>query len=79
MSTKGKRDFRPEYHVTPENMWLNDPNGMFYRDGEWHLCYQYYPEAAHWGPMHGFGKLEVFTGCIEAGQTGDDFFRERGS
>ncbi len=52
MSTKGKRDFRPEYHVTPENMWLNDPNGMFYRDGEWHLCYQYYPEAAHWGPMH---------------------------
>ncbi len=52
MSTKGKRDFRPEYHMTPKQMWMNDPNGMFYRDGEWHLCYQYYPEATHWGPMH---------------------------
>jgi len=44
--------FRPEYHFTPEKGWMNDPNGMFYLDGEYHLFYQYYPDSTIWGPMH---------------------------
>ncbi|MCI5649225.1 MAG: glycoside hydrolase family 32 protein [Fusicatenibacter sp.] len=52
MSTKGKRDFRPRVHFTPPKNWNNDPNGLVYIDGVWHLYYQYYPEDAIWGPMH---------------------------
>lgn len=52
MSIKGTRDFRPAYHFTPEKMWTNDPNGMVYVDGKWHLFYQHYPEDTKWGPMH---------------------------
>ena len=52
MSTTGVRDFRPAYHFTPEKMWMNDPNGMIYLDGKWHLFYQHYPEDTKWGPMH---------------------------
>ena len=33
-------------------MWMNDPNGMFYQEGEYHLSYQYYPDSTVWGPMH---------------------------
>ena len=46
--------FRSVYHHTPEANWMNDPNGMFYNENtqEWHLYYQYYPEATVWGPMH---------------------------
>ena len=32
---------RPQYHFTPPSKWMNDPNGMFYYDGEYHLSYQY--------------------------------------
>ncbi|HCD44337.1 MAG TPA: glycosyl hydrolase family 32 [Lachnoclostridium sp.] len=52
MSTKGVRDFRPKIHFTPLNNWSNDPNGMVYMDGFWHLYYQYHPERPVWGPMH---------------------------
>ena len=31
---------------------MNDPNGMFYYEGEYHLFYQYYPDSTVWGPMH---------------------------
>ena len=43
---------RPDFHFTPDQWWMNDPNGMVYYEGEYHLFYQYYPEATVWGPMH---------------------------
>ena len=43
---------RPQLHFTPDSMWMNDPNGMVYYDGEYHLFYQYYPDSTVWGPMH---------------------------
>ncbi len=52
MSTKGKRDFRPLVHFTPEKNWSNDPNGLLYKDGVWHMYYQYYPDGPVHGPMH---------------------------
>lgn len=44
--------FRPLIHFTPQKAWINDPNGMVYYDGEYHLFYQYYPDDTVWGPMH---------------------------
>ncbi|MCB0662253.1 MAG: glycoside hydrolase family 32 protein [Saprospiraceae bacterium] len=43
---------RPQIHFTPQANWMNDPNGMVYYDGEYHLFYQYYPDSTVWGPMH---------------------------
>ena len=43
---------RPQFHFSPDSMWMNDPNGMVYLDGEYHLFYQYYPDSTVWGPMH---------------------------
>jgi len=51
MSIPGKRDFRPALHFTPASGWINDPNGMVYIDGVYHLFAQYYQEP-FWGPMH---------------------------
>ncbi|QCW98705.1 glycoside hydrolase family 32 protein [Aggregatimonas sangjinii] len=44
--------FRPQYHFSPEEKWMNDPNGMVYHKGVYHFFYQYYPEDIVWGPMH---------------------------
>lgn len=44
--------YRPQFHFTPEEKWMNDPNGMVYHKGVYHLFYQYYPEDIVWGPMH---------------------------
>ncbi|MEO5582829.1 MAG: hypothetical protein ABIR66_09060 [Saprospiraceae bacterium] len=44
--------YRPHFHFSPPAYWMNDPNGMVYMDGEYHLFYQYYPDFTIWGPMH---------------------------
>ncbi|MGB7395616.1 MAG: glycoside hydrolase family 32 protein, partial [Pricia sp.] len=44
--------YRPNFHFTPEKNWINDPNGMFYFNGYYHLYYQHYPDGNVWGPMH---------------------------
>ncbi len=43
--------YRPQFHFTPEINWTNDPNGLVYHDGEWHLFYQYNPFGDLWGHM----------------------------
>lgn len=43
---------RPKYHFTPEKGWMNDPNGLIYIDGVYHMFYQHYPDSTQWGPMH---------------------------
>jgi fructan beta-fructosidase len=43
--------FRPQFHFTPEKNWMNDPNGMVFYEGEWHLFYQYNPRGNTWGHM----------------------------
>ena len=43
--------FRPVFHHTPLYGWMNDPNGMFYKDGEWHLYYQLNPYGSKWQNM----------------------------
>lgn len=44
--------FRPQFHFTPVAHWMNDPNGLVYYNGTYHLFYQYYPNDIVWGPMH---------------------------
>ena len=49
--TTNRERFRPLYHHTPLNGWMNDPNGMFYKDGMWHLYYQFNPYGSQWENM----------------------------
>ena len=43
--------FRPAYHHSPAYGWMNDPNGLFYKDGVWHLYYQWNPYGSQWENM----------------------------
>ena len=49
--TTNRERFRPVYHHTPQYGWMNDPNGMFYKDGVWHLYYQWNPYGSQWENM----------------------------
>ncbi|MGF7230495.1 glycoside hydrolase family 32 protein [Arachidicoccus sp.] len=44
--------YRPQIHFSPQEHWTNDPNGMVYYHGVYHLFFQYYPDGTTWGPMH---------------------------
>jgi fructan beta-fructosidase len=44
--------YRPQFHYSPNENWMNDPNGLVYYKGEYHLFYQYHPHSKIWVPMH---------------------------
>ena len=44
--------YRPQLHFSPLEHWMNDPNGMVYYKGVYHLFFQYFPGGTTWGPMH---------------------------
>ena len=49
--TTNREAFRPVYHHTPAYGWMNDPNGMYYKDGVYHLSFQWNPYGSMWGNM----------------------------
>ncbi|WP_167856026.1 glycoside hydrolase family 32 protein [Natronospirillum operosum] len=51
-ATGDSPEARPELHFSPPRQWMNDPNGLHYQDGHYHLFYQFHPNSSEWGPMH---------------------------
>ncbi|MGN6181388.1 MAG: glycoside hydrolase family 32 protein [Mucilaginibacter sp.] len=51
-STVYHDEYRPQVHFSPGEHWMNDPNGMVYYRGVYHLFFQYFPGGTTWGPMH---------------------------
>lgn len=74
------QDYRPGYHIAPPAGWMNDPNGVVYFRGEYHVFYQHYPFEAKWGPMYwGHAKsadLVHWQHLPIALAPGDDFDRD---
>ncbi len=52
MTTNNLEKYRPTLHFAPQKNWMNDPNGLVYFKGEYHLFFQYNPDDSIWGPMH---------------------------
>lgn len=52
MTLQENEAFRPLFHFSPKKAWINDPNGLVYYKGEYHMFYQYHPDSTVWGPMH---------------------------
>ena len=78
--TTNRERFRPIYHHTPVYGWMNDPNGMFYKDGVWHLYYQWNPYGSQWENMtwghstsHDLIHWEAQPAAIEADWLGSIF------
>ena len=78
--TANREKFRPAYHHTPVYGWMNDPNGMFYKDGVYHLYYQWNPYGSMWENMtwgHSTSKdlihWEAQPTAIEPDALGDIF------
>ncbi|MBQ2216816.1 MAG: DUF4980 domain-containing protein [Prevotella sp.] len=78
--TTNRERFRPTYHHTPTYGWMNDPNGMFYKDGVYHLYYQWNPYGSQWENMtwgHSSSRdlihWEAQTTAIEADALGTIF------
>ena len=73
-------DYRPGYHLAPPAGWMNDPNGVVYFRGEYHVFYQHHPFEAKWGPMYwGHAKsadLVHWQHLPIALAPGDDFDRD---
>ena len=78
--TANRERFRPQYHHTPVYGWMNDPNGMFYKDGVFHLYYQWNPYGSQWENMtwghstsHDLIHWEAQPTAIEPDALGDIF------
>ncbi|MHA6788394.1 glycoside hydrolase family 32 protein [Pseudomonas bijieensis] len=73
-------DYRPDYHLAPVAGWMNDPNGVVFFRGEYHVFYQHHPFDAKWGPMYwGHAKsadLVHWQHLPIALAPGDDFDRD---
>ncbi|MBS4205555.1 glycoside hydrolase family 32 protein [Lederbergia citrea] len=52
METYNLEKYRPNLHFAPQKNWMNDPNGLIYFNGEYHLFFQHNPHDSIWGPMH---------------------------
>mgnify|MGYP002243348873 CR=1 FL=1 len=52
MAAKRNNRWYPKYHIASNGGWINDPNGLCFYKGRWHVFYQLHPYGTQWGPMH---------------------------